>query len=63
MALFTNKVFSLGNGVQFLIQMAFTGMLGFLPLYMQLGLGLPATVSGLTMLPVMLGLIFASAVS
>ncbi|MEW6598557.1 MAG: MDR family MFS transporter [Pseudomonadota bacterium] len=63
MALFTNKVFSLGNGVQFLIQMAFTGMLGFLPLYMQLGLGLPATVSGLTMLPVMLGLIFASALS
>lgn len=63
MTLFTNKVFSLGNGVQFLIQMAFTGMLGFLPLYMQLGLGLPATVSGLTMLPVMLGLIFASALS
>lgn len=63
MALFANKVFSLGNGVQFLIQMAFTGMLGFLPLYMQLGLGLPATVSGLTMLPVMVGLIFASALS
>ncbi len=61
--LFKNKVFSLANGASFVISMAFFGAITFLPLYLQLGLGASATKSGLTMLPLMFGLILASTIS
>jgi EmrB/QacA subfamily drug resistance transporter len=61
--LFKNAAFSLTNAAGFVISMAFFGALTFLPLYMQLGLGIPATESGLAMLPMMVGLIFAAAMS
>jgi MFS family permease len=61
--LFKNAAFTLTNGAGFVISMAFFGALTFLPLYMQLGLGIPATESGLAMLPMMVGLIFAAAMS
>ncbi len=61
--LFRNKVFSLGNGASFVISMAFFGAITFLPLYLQLGIGVSATQSGMTMLPLMFGLILASTIS
>jgi EmrB/QacA subfamily drug resistance transporter len=61
--LFRNKVFTLGNGASFVISMAFFGAITFLPLYLQLGIGVPATQSGMTMLPLMFGMILSSTVS
>jgi EmrB/QacA subfamily drug resistance transporter len=58
--LFANKVFATANLAGFLISMAFLGVVTFLPLYMQLGLGVDATTSGLAILPLMGGLIVAS---
>lgn len=58
--LFRNKVFATSNLAGFLISMAFLGVVTFLPLYMQLGLGVSATTSGLAILPLMGGLIVAS---
>ncbi len=61
--LFKNKTFVTANLAAFLISMAFMGVAVFLPLYMQLGLGVDATTSGLAMLPLMGGLIVGSSVS
>jgi len=63
MHLFQNKVFTTANLAGFLISMAFMGVVMFLPLFLQLGRGVPATVSGMTMLPLMAGLIISSTVS
>jgi len=61
--LFRNRVFTLGNSASFLVSMAFFGAITFLPLYLQLGLGVSATKSGMTMLPLMFGLILSSTIS
>ena len=61
--LFRNKVFSLGNGAAFVISMAFFGAITFVPLYLQLGVGVSATTSGMALLPMMLGLILSSTIS
>jgi EmrB/QacA subfamily drug resistance transporter len=61
--LFRNKVFTLGNSAAFVIAMAFFGAITFVPLYLQLGIGVSATRSGMTMLPMMFGLILSSTVS
>jgi EmrB/QacA subfamily drug resistance transporter len=58
--LFGNRVFTIANLASFLVSMAFLGEITFLPLYLQLGLGVPATTSGLAMLPLMAGLIVTS---
>ena len=63
LALFRNRTFAATNLAGFLIFMAFMGLVAFLPLYMQLGQGVPATVSGLSMLPMTLGLIGAATAS
>jgi hypothetical protein len=63
MHLFQNKVFTTANLAGFLISMAFMGVVMFLPLFLQLGLGVPATVSGMTMLPLMAGLIISSTIA
>jgi EmrB/QacA subfamily drug resistance transporter len=63
LALFKNKVFATTNAAGFVTNMAFMGLVTFLPLYMQLGQGVPATVSGLTLLPLMMGLIGSAAIS
>ncbi len=44
----------------FLIAMSFMGVVTFLPLYLQLGLGVPATKSGVAILPMMFGLVLSS---
>ena len=61
--LFRNRTFATANLSAFLMFMAFMGMVSFLPLYMQLGLGLSATTSGLAMTPLTVGLIAASTIS
>jgi len=58
--LFRNRVFTTANAASFVISVAFMGSLTFLPLYMQLGQGVPATTSGLSMVPMMLGMIASS---
>jgi EmrB/QacA subfamily drug resistance transporter len=47
----------------FIISMAFMGTIIFLPLYLQVALGVKATNSGLTLLPLMAGLIMGSYIS
>src|SRR3990167_884175 len=42
--------------------MAFMGVSSFLPLYMQVGQGIPATTSGLTMLALMGGFVLSSTI-
>ncbi|HTK33736.1 MAG TPA: MDR family MFS transporter [Caulobacteraceae bacterium] len=61
-SLFKNRVFSTANAASFVTSMAFMGSVTFLPLYMQLGLGLNATDSGLSILPMMVGMIASSTV-
>jgi EmrB/QacA subfamily drug resistance transporter len=63
LSLFRNRVFTTANAANIAINVAFMGGVTFLPLYMQLGQGVAATTSGLSMLPMMLGMIAASTVS
>ena len=63
LSLFKNRVFSMSSITSIVINMAFMGALRFLPLFMQQVLGISATNSGTTMLPLMFGMIFSSIVS
>ena len=63
MSLFKIPTFRIANLAAFATSMAFMGMVVFLPLYMQLGQGVSATVSGWTMFPLMGGLIAAATLS
>jgi EmrB/QacA subfamily drug resistance transporter len=60
LSLFANPTFSIANAAAFIISMAFMGVITFLPLFMQVGQGVPATTSGLAMLPLMAGMIASS---
>jgi EmrB/QacA subfamily drug resistance transporter len=60
MDLFHNKVFTWANLGGFFSSMSFLSVVAFLPLFMQLGQGLKATTSGLSTLPLMIGLILAA---
>ncbi|WP_350240950.1 MDR family MFS transporter [Deinococcus sonorensis] len=61
--LFKNRTFTFANLASFVINMAFIGIVMFLPLYMQTVQGITATNSGLSMLPLMAGLILSSILS
>ena len=63
LGLFRDRTFTTANGASFVYSMALMGVTSFLPLYMQVGQGVPATRSGLTMLALMGGLVAASTVS
>ncbi|HEY8573484.1 MDR family MFS transporter [Phenylobacterium sp.] len=58
--LFKNRVFTTANLAGFLVSMSFMSTVAFLPLFMQLGQGVNATVSGLSTLPLMGGLMVSS---
>ena len=60
MALFRIRAFATTTLASFLISMSFMGVVTFLPLYLQLGLGVPATKSGVAILPMMFGLVLSS---
>lgn len=61
--LFANKTFTRANIAGFLLGVAFLGTIMFLPLYLQVVQGVPATSSGLALLPLMLGMIASSIVA
>ena len=63
LGLFVNKVFTIANAAGFFIGMSFIGVVMFLPLFTQLVQGISATKSGITMLPIMVGMIGASTLS
>ena len=60
LSLFKNRTFAMANLSNFIVFTAMMGVVTFLPLYMQLGLGAPPAASGVAILPLMLGLILAS---
>ena len=59
--LFRIRSFSTAISASFVYSIAFMGTTAFLPLFMQVGQGIPATRSGLTMLALMFGMISSSA--
>jgi hypothetical protein len=61
--LFRIPVFAFANAAAFVVNVAFLGIVMFLPLFMQLVLGITATNSGFTLLPLMGGLIVSSMVA
>ncbi len=61
--LFRIPVFAFANAAAFVVNVAFLGIVMFLPLFMQLVLGITATNSGFTLLPLMGGLILSSMVA
>lgn len=63
LSLFSNRTFATANGAAFIVSMAFMGVITFLPLFMQVGQGVPATTSGLAMLPLMAGMIASSTIN
>jgi EmrB/QacA subfamily drug resistance transporter len=63
MELFANKVFTWANIAGFFSSMSFLSLVAFLPLFMQLGQGVQATTSGLSTLPLMVGMILSATVS
>jgi EmrB/QacA subfamily drug resistance transporter len=60
LGLFGIRAFWTTTIASFFISMSFMGVVTFLPLYLQLGLGVPATQSGVAILPMMAGLIISS---
>jgi EmrB/QacA subfamily drug resistance transporter len=63
LGLFKNPAFSWGNLAAFIAGSAFLAAIVFLPLFMVNVVGLSATSSGLTTLPLTLGLVFANIMS
>ncbi len=58
--LFKNSIFSFSSAITFLMAMAMFGSIIFLPLYLQLVKGESATISGLELVPLMVGVLIAS---
>ena len=58
--IFRNRTFSVAGGMSFLMGVGLFGAIVFLPVYLQLVKGVAPTTAGLLMLPVMVGLLFAS---
>ena len=63
LGLFRIRAFTTTTLASFIISMAFMGTIVYLPLYLQLGLGMAATNSGLLLLPLMAGLILSATLS
>lgn len=61
--LFRDRTFTAAHLASFFLSMAFMSTVAFLPLFMQIGQGVPATTSGLATLPLMIGLIISSTLS
>jgi EmrB/QacA subfamily drug resistance transporter len=63
LGLFKIKAFTTSMVASFVISMAFMGTIIFLPLYLQIAKGVAATSSGLTLIPLMVGLILGATLS
>jgi EmrB/QacA subfamily drug resistance transporter len=60
LSLFRIRPFVTTTTASFFISMSFMGVVTFIPLYLQIGLGVPATKSGIAILPMMFGLVLTS---
>ncbi|MGB9376117.1 MAG: MDR family MFS transporter [Mycobacteriales bacterium] len=60
LALFRNRVFSVANGIGFVVGLVMFGGIVYVPLYLQVVKGRSPTESGLLLLPLMVGVLFAS---
>lgn len=63
LTLFTPAAFSMATFASFVMSMSFMGAVAYLPLYLQLGLGVGAANSGLALTPLMAGLILSATVA
>ncbi|WP_077213201.1 MDR family MFS transporter [Bacillus dakarensis] len=63
LSLFKNKVFSLSNGIGFILGMGMFGAIMYMPFFVQGVLATTATKSGLIMMPMTLCMVTASAIS
>ena len=63
LGLFAEPVFAWGNLALFIVNVAFTGLVMFLPLYLQVARRITATDSGFALLPLMGGILVASMIS
>ena len=63
LALFRNKVFSITSAIGFIVGFALFGVTTYLPLFLQVVNGASPTVSGLRLLPLMLGVLTTSITS
>jgi EmrB/QacA subfamily drug resistance transporter len=63
LSLFKSRVFVITNTASFVVGMAFLGVVMFMPLFMQVVLGVNATNSGFSMFPLMSGLMVGSILS
>ena len=61
--LFKNRVFTSASAIGFVVGFAMFGAMTFLPLYLQLVRGVSPTMSGLRLLPMMIGLFGASIIT
>ncbi len=61
--LFRNPVFSAGSAISFAAGFAMFGAIAFLPLYLQVVRGVSPTISGVYLLPMVLGLLLTSVAS
>jgi EmrB/QacA subfamily drug resistance transporter len=60
LALFRNRVFSVSNAIGFIMGTAMFGGIVYIPVYLQVVKGRTPTASGLLLLPLMAGILFAS---
>lgn len=63
LTLFKVPAFTWSTIASFVISMAFMGTIVYLPLFLQIGLGIKATNSGMLLLPLMAGLILSATIS
>jgi len=61
--LFRNRVFTITGSVSFIVGIAMFGAIVFLPLFLQVVIGVTATSSGLLVLPLMVGILITSITS
>ena len=61
--LFSNRVFTIGSLLGFLVGVALFGTIIFIPLFLQAVTGVSATRSGLLLTPLMLGMVLSSIIS
>jgi len=61
--LFRQRIFSVASTIMFIVGMAMFGAIAYLPIYFQVVRGTSATMSGIRLFPLMVGVVFASITS
>src|SRR5262252_4981337 len=63
MSLFANRNFAVASGVGFIVGLSLFGAVTFLPIYLQVVKGVSPSISGLLLMPMMLGMLATSVIS